>query len=82
MTTLTMSKRGCVTIPPSIRKRLGLDGVENPLLIVEERGGGVFLQPATAVAVRSFSAEQINGWIKDDETEMAELRRGNRKRGR
>lgn len=71
-----------MTIPPAIRKRLGLENVENPLLIVEERGGGVFLQPATAVAVRSLSADQIKKWIKEDEAEMAELRKGSGKRGR
>jgi len=74
MTTLTLSKRGSVTLPPAIRRRMGLDKLENPLLIVEERDGGVFLHPATAVPVRDIPAETIRAWIKGDETAMAALR--------
>jgi len=74
MTTLALSKRGSVTLPPAIRRRLGLDRLENPLLIVEERDGGVFLHPATAMLVRDIPAETIQAWIKDDETAMATLR--------
>ena len=55
-------------------KRMGLDRVENPLLIAEEGDGGIFLQPATALPVRDLTARQIQAWIKEDEAGMAALR--------
>jgi bifunctional DNA-binding transcriptional regulator/antitoxin component of YhaV-PrlF toxin-antitoxin module len=74
MTTLTMTKRGGVTLPPDLRRRLGLDRLKNPLLIAEERDGGVFLQAATALPVRNLSRQQVQDWIKEDETGMAKFR--------
>lgn len=80
MTTLVMTKRGGVTLPPAMRKRMGLDRVENPLLIAEERDGGIFLQPATALPVRDLTARQIRSWIKEDEAGMAALRPARKKK--
>jgi len=74
MTTIAMSKRGTVTIPPAIRRKLGLEKLANPILIVEERDGGLSLQPATAVPVRDLTRGLIEQWIKDDEAEMRTLR--------
>ena len=74
MTTLALSKRGSITLPPAIRRRLGLDTLTNPLLIVEERDGGVFLHPATATPVRDIPAATIQAWIRDDEAAMTDLR--------
>ena len=76
MTILTMTKRGGVTLPPELRRKLGLNRLRNPLLIAEERDGGIFLQAATAMPVRNLSREQIQEWIKDDEAGMANLRTG------
>ena len=75
MTTLTLNKRGGITLPPAIRRRMGLDRLANPLLVVEERDGGVFLHPATALPVRDIPAETIHSWIREDETAMAALRK-------
>lgn len=63
-----ISKRGTFTIPPEIRKRLGVDQLENPMLLVEERDGKLYLEPATAVPVRDIPKATLQGWIKDDET--------------
>jgi len=70
MTTLALSKRGSLTLPPELRRRLGLDKLRNPMLLVEEREGGLFLQPAAAVAVRDLPKAQIQAWIARDEAEM------------
>jgi bifunctional DNA-binding transcriptional regulator/antitoxin component of YhaV-PrlF toxin-antitoxin module len=75
MTTIQMSKRGSITIPPDIRKHLGLDRINNPLLILEERDGGVFLQPASAIPVRDIPPETIRNWIDADEKEMKAIRK-------
>jgi len=66
-----ISKRGTFTIPPEIRKRLGVDQLENPMLLVEERDGRIYLEPATAVPVRDIPKATLRKWIKADEAEMA-----------
>jgi hypothetical protein len=48
----------------------GLEGIDNPLVIVEEREGGIFLQPAAAIPVRDISRAQLARWISRDEAEM------------
>ena len=55
-----ISKRGTVTLPPALRRRLGLD-TENPLVIIEERGGELILRPAVAIAVRDIPEGVIAG---------------------
>ena len=68
--TLPINKRGGLTLPPSRRRKLGLEGIDNPLVIVEERDGGIFLQPAAAIPVRDISRAQLARWIARDEGEM------------
>jgi bifunctional DNA-binding transcriptional regulator/antitoxin component of YhaV-PrlF toxin-antitoxin module len=70
MTTLLLSKRGSLTLPPELRRKMGLDKVRNPMLLVEERDGGLFLQPAVAMPVRDLPKAQIRAWIARDEADM------------
>ncbi len=72
--TLTMTKRGGVTLPPSMRRKLGLDKLRNPLLLVEERDGGLFLQPAAALPVRDIPAAKIQQWLAQDKADLKEIR--------
>lgn len=71
MTTLALSKRGSLTLPPVLRRKMGLDKLANPMLIVEERDGGLFLQPAVALPVRDIPKTAIKAWIARDEADMA-----------
>jgi bifunctional DNA-binding transcriptional regulator/antitoxin component of YhaV-PrlF toxin-antitoxin module len=73
--TLPISKRGGLTLPPALRRKLGLDSVDSPLVIVEELDGGIFLQPAAAVPVRDLPRETLARWISRDEAEMAAFAR-------
>jgi len=75
-----ISKRGTFTIPPDIRKRLGVDRLENPMLLVEERGGKLYLEPAAAVPVRDIPEATLRRWIKADETEMAAFTKSKKRR--
>jgi len=59
MIAVPLSKRGALTIPPEFRRKLGLDKMSNPMFIVEERDGGLFLQPAVAVPTRDLPTEKI-----------------------
>jgi len=80
-TTLPVSKRGALTLPPAMRRRLGLDRLSSPMVIVEECEGGLFLQPATAVPMRDIPKETIERWIARDEADMADFASaGKRKR--
>jgi bifunctional DNA-binding transcriptional regulator/antitoxin component of YhaV-PrlF toxin-antitoxin module len=80
-TTVPVSKRGALTLPPELRRKLGLDRLSSPLVIIEEREGGLFLQPAAAVPIRDIPKETIARWIARDEAEMARfVSAGKRKR--
>jgi len=72
-TTLPVSKRGTLTLPPLLRRKLGLDRLSSPMVIVDERDGGLFLQPAAAVPVRDIPKETMSRWIARDEAEMAKF---------
>jgi bifunctional DNA-binding transcriptional regulator/antitoxin component of YhaV-PrlF toxin-antitoxin module len=74
MTTLPLSKRGSLTLPPALRRKLGLDKLSQPMLIVEERDGGLFLHPALALPVRDLPKAQVKAWIARDEAEMKAFR--------
>ena len=72
---IPMSKRGTVTLPPDLRRRLGLDRLENPMLLAEERDGKLVLEPATAVPVRDIPESTIRQWIGEDEAAMSAFSR-------
>lgn len=70
-----ISKRGTVTIPPEMRKRLGVDRLKNPMLLVEERDGKLYLELAAAVPVRDIPKSTLRSWIKEDEAEMTAFKK-------
>jgi len=51
-----------------------IDKVRNPMVLVEERAGGLFLQPAVALPVRDLPKAQIKAWIARDEAGMKAFR--------
>ena len=71
--TLPVNKRGGLTLPPELRRKLGLDRLASPLLLVEERDGGLFLQPSVAIPVRDLPREKLARWIARDDAEMAKF---------
>jgi len=73
-TVVPISKRGTVTLPPSLRRKFGFDQMENPLVILEERDGELILRPAAAVPVRDLPASLIEQWIAEDEAGMAQFK--------
>ncbi len=79
-TTLPLSKRGSLTLPPELRRKLGLDKLRDPMVLIEERDGGIFLQPAVALPVRDLPQAQIQAWIKRDEADMKTFRAAGKSR--
>ena len=79
VTTLPISKRGALTLPPALRRKLGLDRLSNPMVLVEERDNGLFLQPAVAVPVKDIPKQTLTRWIARDEAENAALTRASKR---
>jgi bifunctional DNA-binding transcriptional regulator/antitoxin component of YhaV-PrlF toxin-antitoxin module len=75
MTTLPLSKRGSLTLPPELRRKLGLDKLDRPMLLVEERDGGLFLQPAVALPVRDIPKARMQAWLARDRADLSSFRR-------
>ena len=75
MTTLMLSKRGSLTLPPELRRKLGLDKLASPMLLVEERDGGLFLQPAITLPLRDIPKARMQDWLARDQAELAAFRR-------
>ena len=73
-TTIPLTKRGSLTLPPALRRKMGLDKLRNPMVVVEERDGGLFLQTAVAMPVRDLPKGTIEQWIARDEADMAAFR--------
>ena len=73
MTTISVSKRGTITLPPEIRRGLGLENATHPMMLVELRDGGVFLQPAEALPVRDIPEATLREWIAEDERNAEEF---------
>ena len=73
MTSIPVSKRGTITLPPEMRRKLGLDTAEHPMMLLEMRDGGIFLQPAEALPVRDIPEKILRGWIEDDEKDTEEF---------
>jgi bifunctional DNA-binding transcriptional regulator/antitoxin component of YhaV-PrlF toxin-antitoxin module len=72
---LPVSIRGTITLPPAYRRKLGLDRMENPLILAEEKDGKLVLEVAAAVRMRDIPAATVKGWLLEDEKAGAALRR-------
>ena len=69
-THLIVSERGQVTLPASLRKRLGIKGGD--VLIVDDREGSLVLRPAAVVEVELYSDAQVAEWDAEDRLDEAE----------
>jgi len=72
--TLLVSSRGQITLPASIRKRLGIKGGD--VVILEERGNEVVLKLGAVFEIERYSDAQIAQWEAQDkvsEEERAEV---------
>ncbi|MDR1012189.1 MAG: hypothetical protein LBM04_13875 [Opitutaceae bacterium] len=82
VTSLPVSKRGALTLPPVLRRKLGLNQLANPMVMVEERDGGLFLQAAAAVPLKDIPKQTIAQWVARDEDEMAAFNRATKRKQR
>ncbi|MEI6305877.1 MAG: AbrB/MazE/SpoVT family DNA-binding domain-containing protein [Deltaproteobacteria bacterium] len=62
--TLIVSSRGQLTLPSSLRKRLGLRN--SGAVIMVERNNEVVIKPAAVLEIEMYSDDQIAVWDDDD----------------
>jgi AbrB family looped-hinge helix DNA binding protein len=61
---LTISKKGQITLPAELRKKMGLEA--GGTVIAEEKNGELILRPAAVVEIDLYTDEQIAGWDEED----------------
>lgn len=61
---LTISKKGQVTLPAQLRKKMGLEA--GGTVIAEEKNGELVLRPAAVVEIDLYTDEQIVRWDEED----------------
>jgi len=66
---LLVSSRGQITLPSSVRKRLGIQA--GGIVTLEERDNVVVLRPAAVVEIETYTNEDIVQWDKEDRLEPA-----------
>ncbi len=67
---LLVSSRGQITLPSSVRKRLGIQA--GGMVTLEERDNVVVLRPAAVVEIETYSDEDIAQWDREDRMDPAE----------
>jgi antitoxin PrlF len=67
---LTISRRGQITLPADIRKRMGI--VAGGVVILEEREDEIALRPAAVLEIETYSDVDIARWNAEDHLEKAE----------
>ena len=62
--TLVVSSRGQITLPATLRKRLGIKSGD--VMILEEHGNEIVLKPGIVLEGQHYSDEQIAQWDAED----------------
>ncbi len=71
--TVIVSNRGQITLPMSLRKRLGIR--DGGAVILEERDNELVLKPAMVLEVEMYSEDQVAEWDKADRLDDGERRK-------
>ena len=69
-TTVSVTKRGVLTLPARLRKELGLTG--DDLLIAETTPDGILLKPAVALPIEIYSDERVKAFDREED-DLAEF---------
>ena len=64
-TTVSVTKRGVLTLPARLRKELGLTG--DDLLIAETTPDGILLKPAVALPIEIYSDERVKAFDREED---------------
>lgn len=71
--TTKVGRRGTIVIPASLRRRLGLE--EGTLVVAEEREGGLWIRPAVALPVETYTPERRAEFLLSNAVDAADYGR-------
>ena len=71
--TLVVSRRGQITLPALVRRRLGIKAGD--VMLLEERGHEVVLKPRETIEVETYNDDQIAKWDADDQLSEEDRKR-------
>ncbi|MBN1625673.1 MAG: AbrB/MazE/SpoVT family DNA-binding domain-containing protein [Deltaproteobacteria bacterium] len=72
-TTIQINKRGTLTLPKELRKRLGLE--RGGVIMAEETNEGIVLKPAVAFPIEMYTDSRMKEFAKEDERLMAHIKK-------
>jgi len=64
-TTIQINKRGSLTLPMEVRKKLGLE--KGGVVMAEESDEGIVLKPAVAFPIEMYSDKRIAEFDREEE---------------
>ncbi|MBI5450859.1 MAG: AbrB/MazE/SpoVT family DNA-binding domain-containing protein [Gammaproteobacteria bacterium] len=67
---LIVSDRGQITLPATMRKKLGIK--PGGIITVEDRDGEIVLRPAVVMEIDTYSDAEIDRWQQQDQLEQGE----------
>lgn len=70
-----LGRRGQVSIPQQVLRKLGLDSDETVLLVEATADGAIVLRPAGVYPVEVYSDDRISEFLEQDRLEEDEARR-------
>lgn len=70
--TLVVSSRGQITLPASLRRRLGIKAGD--VMILEDRDHEVVLKPGLVIEIQTYGDEQVAQWDAADKLSDHERR--------
>ena len=65
MEMVKLGKKGQVSIPRSVLKRVGISG-EVPLLVETTEDGAIILRPAAVYPIEVYSDERVRAFLEED----------------
>ncbi|MBN1309047.1 MAG: AbrB/MazE/SpoVT family DNA-binding domain-containing protein [Chitinispirillaceae bacterium] len=69
--TIQINRRGTLTLPKELRKKLGLE--KGGVVMAEEAAEGIVLRPAVAFPVEMYTDSRIEEFDKEDDALMRHL---------
>lgn len=78
-TTLTVTRRGVVTLPAKLRQALGIKADDQ--LIAEMTAEGLLLRPAVTLPIEIYTEQRIREF-EEGEAELERVLRGRKKKAR
>lgn len=67
--TIAVSKRGQISLPANLRKRLGIQ--PGGVVTIEAREGALIVRPAAGVDIDLYSDNEISQWDHEDTLDEA-----------